>query len=529
MMKTENKSYMEAIKMRCKNIVCLTVILLTAGLVSANTVWNAVDANSIAAGYSNWNIASNWTNGVPGVAAPADTKAVFNVAAAVEARVTDSQTCQDLVMGDGGNAVVPEDNLLRIMDGGTLTTTGGWMAVGYNHPAKLIVEEGGVYHHNGHFWWGGWTGGEGVIEINGGTVSNGGDFSMGGHPQAGGTAHVYLNSGLLRIHHWGDPSTAIYDGSALDIKFGTFEITNDGDQTTQASNYIAAGKITGFGGLTTPVAVFANGVTTVTAPDPMNRFPAYTTVLAGDVDLTWTNLAPVAPATDVWVDVWFGTDPNKLSLAYSKVVAEGENTTSVTVGAPSITEPTTYYWQVDSYLYGDPAIVDYSDPNIPVIEGDVTPFEVTNDTPPSIVIETAPTVTWIGEPIQLDSTLTDDHPENVDYLWTAMSDGVSIDPNVVFSPSNTVADPTVTVDYHSGPFTVIVTVYDGFNPEASASVTHDCAESPCQAATAVLNLDDVYVGDIAVDCKIDLVDFAVMARQWLTDYTLTGPVPFPQE
>lgn len=519
--------------MRCQNTIFLAVVLMITGLATATTVWNAVDANDIAAGYSNWNLADNWTNGIPGVAAPADIKAVFNVPAAVECRVTDDQACQDLVMGDGGTAVNPEDNFLHIMEGATLTTTGSWMAVGYNHPAKLVVEDGALYEHAGHFWWGGWTGGVGVIEINGGTVINHQDFSMGGHPSAGGVAYVYLNAGLLSIDHWGDPSTAIYDGSVMDIKFGIFEIYDDGDQSTQASDYITAGKIIGFGGLTTPVAVHANGVTIVTAPDPMNRAPVYTTVLQGNVDLTWTNLAPVAPATSVWVDVWFGTDPNKLSLAYTKEVdalVDGENATTVQVSAPVIppATETTYYWQVDSYVYGDPAVVDYSDPNIPVIEGDVTPFDVTDNTPPVIVIDTPPTATWIDEPIQLNTTLTDDKPLEVSYLWTAEDAGVPItEPNVVFSPSNTDPDPTVTIDYHSGPFTVTVTVDDGLNPTASASVTHDCANSPCQAATAVINLDELYPGDIVVDCKIDLVDFAAIARQWLTDYALTGPVPVP--
>lgn len=520
--------------MRSKIRVCIVAVLLIAGFASANTVWNAVDANDLAAGYSNWNQADNWTNGVPGTAAPADTKAVFNVPAAVEARVTDAQACVDLTIGDGGSAVAPEENLLHIMDGGTLNTTGGWMAVGYNHPAKLIVEKGGEYHHAGHFWWGMHTGGDGIVDINGGFITNDQSFGLGewfGTAGDHGQCKVYIrNNGELNIHHWSGGLTSanpvFWNDSLIDIEFGKMIIRND--SAAQATEYINAGKITGFGGLTTPTAVYANGVTTVTAPDPMHRYPAYTTVLAGDVDLSWTNLTPVAPATSVWVDVWFGTDPNKLSLAYSKVVAEGENTIGVTVGAPSITEPTTYYWQVDSYRYGDPAVVNYNDPNFPVVEGSVTPFDVTNNTPPSVVIETPRTATWINEPIQLDSTLTDDHPEQVTYLWTATVGGVEVtEPNVVFLPNNTVADPTVVVNYHSGPFTVAVTVDDGFNDPDTASVTHDCAESPCQAATAVLHLNDVYVGDIVVDCKINLTDFASVAREWLTDYSLTGPVPIP--
>lgn len=513
--------------MRFNTITCLAVLLLTAVSVNANTVWNAVDANDIADGYSNWNIANNWTLGVPGTAAPADTKAVFNVAAAVECRLTDPQACVDLVMGDGGAAVAPEDNLLRIMEGGSLNTTGSWMSIGYNHPAKLVVEKGGVYQHAGHFWWGMHTGGDAVVEIDGGFVTNGGSFGLGeyfGPSGDHGQCKVYIrNDGELNIHHWSGGLTSahpvFWNDSLIDIEFGKMVIRNN--SAGEANEYIAAGKITGFGIVGNAAAVYANGVTTITADDPMDRAPAYTTVLAGPVNLTWTNLPPVAPATDVWVDVWFGTDPNKLSLAYSNVVTQGKNATSAVVDALSITEPTTYYWQVDSYVYGDPAIVDYSDPNIPVLEGAVTPFDVTFNTPPSVVIETAPTMTWINEPIPLDSTLTDDHPEQVTYLWT------SDDPNALFLPSNTVADPTVAVDYHAAQFTVTVTVDDGFNVPASASVTHDCAASPCQAADS-LGFDDLYLGDIVGDCVIDLRDFAAIAREWLTDYALTGPAPVPQ-
>ena len=93
------------------------------------------------------------------------------------------------------------------------------------------------------------------------------------------------------------------------------------------------------------------------------------TVPAGDVDLSWTNMDPnVGP--DVYVDVWFGTDPNKLSPSeYSKVpgVSGFANTNSVTVSAPVAG---TYYWQVDSYLEGTPT----GNP----IEGNVFRFYVTD-------------------------------------------------------------------------------------------------------------------------------------------------------
>jgi hypothetical protein len=67
-------------------------------------------------------------------------------------------------------------------------------------------------------------------------------------------------------------------------------------------------------------------------------------VPAGDLTLSWTNRTPTT-GTDVWVDVWFGTDPGNLT----KIVNAGLNTTSHMVNAPGAN---TYYWRIDSYLAG---------------------------------------------------------------------------------------------------------------------------------------------------------------------------------
>jgi alpha-galactosidase len=92
--------------------------------------------------------------------------------------------------------------------------------------------------------------------------------------------------------------------------------------------------------LSDPLVIILAGATN---PSPANG----TTVPAGDVDLSWTNLPPNV-GSDVWVDVWFGTDP---VTDFTKVVDAGLNTTSVTVNAPVAD---TYYWQVNSYVDGSP-------------------------------------------------------------------------------------------------------------------------------------------------------------------------------
>ena len=113
-------------------------------------------------------------------------------------------------------------------------------------------------------------------------------------------------------------------------------------------------------------------------PDPYDG----KTISGGSVVLNWSNL-PANIGSDVWVDVWFGTDP---SSDFSKVVTNDQNRTTVTVTAPVAD---TYYWRVDSYLegsvIGDPVestiftfIVDDTDG-----DGMSDVFELANTTPSS--------------------------------------------------------------------------------------------------------------------------------------------------
>jgi alpha-galactosidase len=88
-------------------------------------------------------------------------------------------------------------------------------------------------------------------------------------------------------------------------------------------------------------------------------------VPAGDVDLSWTNLDPNEGVTDVYVDVYFGTDPNVSTLVPG--VSGIANINTATVNAPVAN---TYYWRVDSHLDGSPTG--------PVVKGQLFVFYVTD-------------------------------------------------------------------------------------------------------------------------------------------------------
>jgi hypothetical protein len=144
----------------------------------------------------------------------------------------------------------------------------------------------------------------------------------------------------------------------------------------------------------------------------------------GDVDLSWTNMPPNVGDT-VWVDVWFGTDPDALTLVVDADI-DGENVTAKTVSASGFG---TYHWQVNSYVDGSPT-------GSPVL-GPVYSFFT--DVPISSVDAGADMITWSGKAVQLAPTVDYEGKSALTYLWSA-------DPNegVVFSATD-VNNPTVTI------------------------------------------------------------------------------------
>jgi hypothetical protein len=113
----------------------------------------------------------------------------------------------------------------------------------------------------------------------------------------------------------------------------------------------SAGDYNSSSGLTTPNGaplISGSGTLSVIPIIPPNASPAnLSTVPAGNVELSWTNLPPNVGGT-TYIDVWFGTDP---VTDFTRVVTAGVNTNSKTVIAPVAG---TYYWQVNSYLEGTP-------------------------------------------------------------------------------------------------------------------------------------------------------------------------------
>jgi len=253
----------------------------------------------------------------------------------------------------------------------------------------------------------------------------------------------------------------------------------------------------------------------------MNPHPANgeTVTTANPLTLSWTNIDPNTPGDDVYVDVWFGTEPNELDPSYdiTKIVPAGKNTTTVQVDA---SVEGTYYWQVNSYIYGAGLI---NEPNM--IEGSLWSFNAVDDSPPSSVDAGVDMITWSGQAVSLDATVVDDGKSPLTYLWT------TADPNddVVFDPSAAVEDPTVTITKATANPSVVsltLAVHDENNPTPVEDImTIDVYDDACQAARIGLGLSDPT--DFDESCITDLKDLAALLAKWLVDYALAAPIAKP--
>ena len=266
------------------------------------------------------------------------------------------------------------------------------------------------------------------------------------------------------------------------------------------------------------------------APTPKNGDIVHTN---SSLPLNWVNLDPYDPNDSVYVDVWFGTEPNELSGEYdmTKIVdaaTTGEDRTTVDVDASA---EDTYYWWVDSYLNGSAHI---NEPN--KIAGPLHSFTTVADMPPSVVVDTLDKATWSDEPVPLQATVTDDGQSAVTIAWTA--DAVSLnDPNLAINiTGGDTTTPTVTITkdapglgLRTVTMTISVTDENGYDPTpVTDTVDIDVYYDPCRMARIVLGR--FYVEGATVDtdfnndCITNLVDVAEFAAAWLGDYSSPGPL-----
>ena len=175
----------------------------------------------------------------------------------------------------------------------------------------------------------------------------------------------------------------------------------------------------------------AKGISPVKVAGAEIISPEYGEVVPpGDVILKWANY--VDPCStgpgSVYVEVAWGTDPNRYTGGYTQVVADNDITTAtISPAGPGI-----YYWYVDNTITlanGDPCM----------LEGRV--YKFTNDGPIESVDAGPDMVTWVGQPVDLIADVNDDGGSPLTYLWAV--DSLPSGVTAVFDPSADIANTAV--------------------------------------------------------------------------------------
>jgi len=143
---------------------------------------------------------------------------------------------------------------------------------------------------------------------------------------------------------------------------------------------------------------------------------------------------------------------------------------------------------------------------------------------PSVDIDAGPDmITWSGRPVQLNPGFEDGYYPT-SFTWTA-------DPatGVVFAPDANVEAPTVTITRATdNPSVVTLTLaVESETGLQKDTMTIDVYDDACKMTRAVKGAAVDSPTDLNKDCVTDILDFAGLASQWLSDIRLSAPVAKP--
>jgi len=483
----------------CKKLIYLAsfvVVLSLVGQVQAqfpehDSTWTDATGDHL------WTTPDNWSefptpgawakirNGLPGPTIPSGVDAVAR-------RVHVGYAEGGGLTVDGGTLVLHADDLLLGKNGGEgiLNMNGGTITV-----ARDLEVAGGN---------------PGFLNMTGGTIIVGDDFEI---PESEGNpdspAEVHLNGGTVSIG--GD--LHMFEYGLLDITAGTLIINADALSAVQ--EFIDNGWITAYGGNGTAQLdydVTNEGQTTLKGVHKLNPNPVNGGIVAaGELELSWTLPDPCVPGQPVPVDVYFTEDLQALQWftdpAAIQVVSK-QNVTSVVVQ----TQPKTrYYWAVDTYI---------GDPNDPIF-GPI--FSFLADNVPPKVDAGADVVTWLEDgsrTVNLDTTVTDQDPVTVQ--WTVVSE-----PNDPNSPDAVITDPSaedtsITLSA-LGEYVLQLEASDG-EYTGSDTLTIGVFSDHCEAAKSLPGWT-ASPGDLNLDCVVDQLDMDILLEQWLECTGLDCPDP----
>jgi len=480
----------------CRKLIYLVSFVLVLSLVgdvqAANLNWTD------ATGDHNWFTTGNWDLGR--LPTTNDDQSIINLLPGPNI-VTEGAVGHHLRVGTAAGSFGAVT-----INGGVLTLSGGLKLADDSSTGNgILTMKGGTlfYKETSHVG----AKGSGTLIMTGGLITNvlsGDSFKIA--EQSTGKGHVDLDGGIINV-----PEFKMRDNTGavgtMDVEAGTLIIKDNRLSTVQP--YIDKGWITAYGGsgyLHLDYNVTNLGKTTLTATGyRLNMQPANGAIVPYTLNqLQWTLPEPNQPEGVVTCVVWFGTNPD---IESNPKIVDREAVESVTL--PSLVVGKTYYWAIDLY---DSSISDTE----PFYLTPVFSFTVQNI--PPVVNAGADVATWLADGeservVQLDGAASDeDGPDPVTLLWTVTAEPNVLNPAQISDP--TVADPTVTVKA-VGTYTLKLAAYDGqLTSNDTMQIVlyaNSCLHARNQPGFVRL------VGDIYYDCKVNFLDLAGLAAEWLEE------------
>lgn len=330
--------------------------------------------------------------------------------------------------------------------------------------------------------------------------------------------YVHLDYGTidarrLRLAGYGDLTG---DGAAVvDIKNGG-TLRLDTNRTAEIQPWIDSGiagatgvpVVTSYGGEGTVVMIYdpndEGGHTTLTAFHPLYPVPDDGEFNMGTppTELSWTLPEPNQMGETITCTVSLGTSPGSLTEILSDSTDESVDVSSIVVGQKE------YYWRmkVTSSAFG-------------VLNDVIFRFDTINLPP---IADAGDDVgTWLPpggtRDVQLDgSGSSDPEADSLTYLWSVIAE-----PNAVTNPAtfvggdNTSVDSTVRMTL-AGEYTLQLVVNDGTSNSNPDTMLITVYENACKHAIAQPGFEFL-AHDSNSDCKVDLLDLADLAAQWLDE------------
>jgi hypothetical protein len=480
-------------KTRLMYLVSFFFIAFLVGQVQAQSAtWVAPEFSDY-----QWNTSENWSefptldhwakvrNGLPGPTVPVGVDAQTR-------RLHIGYSEGGALTVDGGTVVVAEDDLLLGKNGGEgiLNMIGGSIDVARD------FEVG--------------AGNPGTVNMTGGTITVADDFEIPeteGDPDSPATVH--LDGGTIIIG--GD--LHMFEHGLLDITAGTLILDGNAVSTVQASidnGWISA--YDGDGSIHMDYDITSEGQTTITAEHKFMPYPGDGSIVApGAVALTWVLPDPVTAGEQVQVDVYITDDLNELLAFNDPASMQVVSASSVTSANVQTAAKTRYYWAVDTYV---------GDPNDPIL-GPVFSF-LAGNTPPAVAAADDVT-SWLDNgsaDVAISAAVEDDDPTTV--LWTVLSE--PDDPN---SPDAVIVDPTAldtSVTLRAvGEYVLQLEADDGDQTGADVLTINVFSDS-CAAAQSLPDYVPL-AGDLDQDCDVDQDDLDILMADWLNCVALGECTP----